>query len=426
MAVTVVVGCQWGDEGKGKIVDLLAGHSDVVARYQGGANAGHTVVRGDRTFVLHLIPTGALHPGVQCVLGSGLVVDPQRLLDEAAELARAGIELAGRLKVSGAAHVILPYHGLLDAWRERRAERPVGTTLRGIGPAYTEKAGRRGIRIADLLDPERLTRLVAVQREEAARMIGSDAELPAAADVAGRLAALGREIEPWIADVPKLMDEAIRAGRRVILEGAQGTMLDLDHGTYPFVTSSNSVAGGACTGLGIGPTRIDSALGVTKAYSTRVGAGPFPTEDGGERGSALRKVGGEFGATTGRPRRCGWLDFVVLRYAVRVNGLDSLVVTKLDVLDELETIPVAVAYDTPAGRVHDLPSDMRLIENAIPVYEAHEGWLASTRSARKLSDLPTAARRYLETIERECRVPISMVSVGSDAEETIWNSPQSV
>ena len=418
MAVTVVVGCQWGDEGKGKIVDLLAARADIVARYQGGANAGHTVVRDSRTFVLHLLPTGALHPHVRCVLGNGVVVDPGRLLEEIEDLQRAGIDLTGRVALSGAAHVILPYHLLLDAWYESGARR-VGSTRRGIGPAYTDKAGRSGIRVADLAHADLLPARVAPIRAEAGCIMRSEDTLPPVEEAVSGLVAAGRQLAPFIADVPRLLADAIDAGSAIVLEGAQGTFLDVDHGTYPFVTSSSPVAGGACTGLGVGPTRIDSVLGVTKAYTTRVGDGPFVSEESGARGEALRRVGGEYGATTGRPRRCGWLEWPMLRHAVRVNGLDGLAVTKLDVLDELDEIPVAMSYDTPLGSVNEWPTDLTVLESAKPVFRSFAGWKSSTRSARALSDLPKNARLYLDAIEEASGVPIAIVSVGSDACETI-------
>jgi adenylosuccinate synthase len=418
MPVVVVVGCQWGDEGKGKIVDLLAAKADVVARYQGGPNAGHTVVRDGRTFVLHLLPTGALHPHVHCVLGNGVVVDPDRLSVEIADLEGAGFGLAGRLTISAAAHTILPYHIALDTWYEQGARR-VGSTRRGIGPAYTDKARRVGVRIGDLLRPESLRGPVGAIREEAERLIGSGAALAPVADVVASLAEAGRRLAPFVGDASVLAAQAIADGRRLVLEGAQGTLLDLDHGSYPFVTSSNATAGGACTGLGIGPTRIDAVWGVTKAYSTRVGDGPFVTEESGTRGDELRKAGGEFGATTGRPRRCGWLDFVVLRHAVRVNGLDGLAVTKLDVLDDLDSIPVATHYDNKSGSVTDMTSNLTRVEETKPVYRIFQGWRSSTRSARSMADLPVNARRYLDAIEEACGVPIVLVSVGSGAEATI-------
>jgi adenylosuccinate synthase len=420
MPVTIVVGCQWGDEGKGKIVDLLSKEASVVARYQGGANAGHTVVRDGRTFVLHTIPTGALRPGVLCVLGHGVVLDPARFLEEVDALAGAGVDLEGegRLAVSGSAHVILPYHKALEQARESGLRR-VGSTLRGIGPAYADKMGRVGIRVADLQYPDFLLGAVRAVREETARQMGPGCMLDPVERVTDDLLAAGRRIARWVADVPRLLDDAVRAGRNVILEGAQGTMLDVDHGTYPFVTSSSSTAGGACTGLGLGPTRIDCVLGVAKAYTTRVGDGPFPTEERGDRDEALRAAGREYGATTGRPRRCGWLDLPVLRHAVRVNGIAALALTKLDVLDGVPVLPVAVAYETPLGRTEDVPADRTLFAQAKPVYREFEGWMRRTSGARELADLPDAARRYIAAIEEACAAEVALVSVGGDSEETI-------
>lgn len=419
MPLAIVVGAQWGDEGKGKIVDLLAEKVEIIARCQGGSNAGHTVVAGKETFVLHLVPTGALRPGKLCVLGSGVVIDPLALLAEVDDLKARGVEVESRLRIDPRAHVILPYHRALERADEGRvAGGRIGTTLRGIGPAYTSKAARTGVRIIDLLERERLRVLIEDNLEIVAPLLGEPAageELGAAAmtDVYG---GLGERLRPLVADVPVLLDQALVAGRRVLVEGAQGTFLDLDHGTYPFVTSSSTIAGGALIGLGIGPRRVDHVMGVAKAYTTRVGLGPFPTELEPEAAASLREAGAEYGATTGRPRRCGWLDLVALRRAARISGFDALAVTKLDVLDSLEKIPVCVAYE-PDPRGDWWPEAE--LQSARPVYRTLRGWQAPTGGARSLIDLPPLARDYLRVIAAEVGVPVTMISVGSGREETV-------
>ncbi len=421
MSVTVIIGAQWGDEGKGKIVDLLAAEADVVARCQGGPNAGHTVVLGGQTFVLHLMPTGALRAEKLCVLGSGVVVDPAALFAEIEELARHGIEVESRLRVDPRAHLILPFHRAVERADEGGAEvGRVGTTLRGIGPAYSFKAARHGVRIVDLLMPERLRERLALCLADVHARLGpkaaaSDAELDI--DALHRdLSAYGERLAPMIDDVSRLVGAALARGEHVLVEGAQGTLLDLDHGTYPYVTSSSTVAGGALTGIGLGPRTIGRVIGVAKAYTTRVGLGPFPTELEPAAAAALREAGGEFGATTGRPRRCGWLDLPALRRAVRLSGFDALAVTKLDVLDAMETIPVCVAYE-PNARGEWWPE--ACLEAARPVYRALAGWRTSTRGARSPADLPPAARQYLDVIARESGVPVILASVGSGREETV-------
>lgn len=418
---TVIVGCQWGDEGKGKIVDVLAEDVDIVARYQGGANAGHTVHVGQEEFILHQIPSGILHPGKRCLLGNGVVLDVLQLFSEVDKLVQRGIDVDGRVGVSLRAHLILPYHRVLDRAVEDRAAEKIGTTGRGIGPAYEEKAGRRGIRVADLADEERLRGLVERGLERAQDRLATlgqeaDLDLPRAVDEAlalrERLFALATETGLEIV-------EGLRAGRRVLMEGAQGTALDLDHGTYPFVTSSNTTAAAAATGLGVGPTVIDSVIGVVKAYTTRVGNGPLPTGFEPEMDEHVRQLGGEFGATTGRPRRCGWFDAVLARYAARVNGLTGLAVTKLDVLDTLPEVAIATAYRTPRGVVKEFPAELASLEAAEPVYEMLPGWQTSTSGARSLSDLPSAARRYLDRVEEVTGAPIRMVSVGTRRDQII-------
>lgn len=418
---TVVVGCQWGDEGKGKIVDVLAEDVDIVARYQGGANAGHTVHVGQEEFILHQIPSGILHPGKRCLLGNGVVLDVLQFFAEMDGLVKRGIDVDGRVGVSLRAHLILPYHRVLDRAAEDRAAEKIGTTGRGIGPAYEEKAGRRGIRVADLADEERLRGLVERGLERAQDRLATlgqahDLDLPRAVDEAldlrERLFALATETGLEIV-------EGLRDGRRVLMEGAQGTALDLDHGTYPFVTSSNTTAAAAATGLGVGPTVIDSVIGVVKAYTTRVGNGPLPTGFEPEMDEHVRQLGGEFGATTGRPRRCGWFDAVLARYAARVNGLTGLAVTKLDVLDTLPEVAIATAYRTPRGVVREFPAELASLEAAEPVYEMMPGWQTSTSGARSLADLPAAARRYLDRVEEVTGAPIRMVSVGTRRDQII-------
>ncbi len=417
---TVVVGCQWGDEGKGKIVDALAESADVVARYQGGANAGHTVHVGGDEFVLHQIPSGILHPGKRCLLGNGVVLDLPGFFAEYDALAACGVELEGRIGISQRAHLLLPYHRALDRAAEVRASEKIGTTGRGIGPAYVSKAGRRGVRVVDLGDRPRLERRVA-------RALGSAlAELGAGRSAAselerevGEALALADRALPLATDTGREIAEALDDGRSVLMEGAQGTALDLDHGTYPFVTSSNTTAAAAATGLGVGPTAIGAVLGVVKAYATRVGNGPLPTEFDRELGARVRELGGEFGATTGRPRRCGWFDAVQARYAARVNGLTRLAVTKLDVLDSLEEIRIATAYRIEGGVSTEFPADTRSLSRAEPVLERHPGWRTPTTGVRDVADLPDRARSYLDRIEELVGVPVGIVSVGSRREQII-------
>ena len=415
MPCTIVVGAQWGDEGKGKIVDALSASMDVVARYQGGPNAGHSVVRDGRTLVLHLVPSGVLHPGKRCLIGNGVVVDLPALREETKGLEAFGLDLEGRLGVSHAAHLILPYHRAAEAVLERGAG-AIGTTGRGIGLAYRDKAGRNGLRVADLLDPPGFVARADANLDRLRR------EFPEAGleQTSGRR--VWEELEPFVAwlvpritDVSSELHRALREGRRVLLEGAQGTLLDLDHGTYPYVTSSPASAAGGPLGVGLGPRAVDRVIGVTKAYTPRVGAGPFPTEMPEEEAARLREAGEEYGATTGRPRRCGWLDLPALRYAARVNGLDAWVVTKLDVLDDFETVRVAVAHETDGREWEELPLGVSL-DGCRPRWKEFPGWLEPTKAARSWDDLPKRARTYLEWIERETGVPIASVSVGAARE----------
>jgi adenylosuccinate synthase len=419
---SVVVGCQWGDEGKGKIVDVLAEEVDVVARYQGGANAGHTVHVGDDEFILHQIPSGILHEGKRCLLGNGVVLDLLQFFEEYEALESRGIDLRGQVGVSQRAHLLLPYHRVLDKASEERASQKIGTTGRGIGPAYEDKAGRRGIRVADVGDEEHLRALVesGVARARArlqALGVEATAELDSAIDRTYRLV---ERLASLATDTGLEILETLAGGGDVLLEGAQGTALDLDHGTYPFVTSSNTTAGGAAIGVGIGPTVLDQVVGVVKAYTTRVGNGPLPTGFDEEMDARVRELGGEFGATTGRPRRCGWFDAVLARYAGRVNGLTGLAVTKLDVLDTLPEISIAVEYAIPDGRsTREFPADTYSLGRIEPRYETMPGWEADTTGARRLEDLPARARAYLDRIEELTETPIRMVSVGTRRSQII-------
>jgi adenylosuccinate synthase len=419
MAVVVVVGAQWGDEGKGKIVDIYTQHADMVVRFAGGANAGHTLVVGGKKTILRLIPSGVLHPTPRIVLAQGTVIDPAVLLAEI-DLLRESCGLTPRrLLISDRAHVVLPHHMVLDALSEKGAK-AIGTTKRGIGPAYQDKVARRGLRMGDLLRPERFREKLAdnlAAWQPIARAHGE--ELPSVASIEEVYLPLGEKLAPFIGNSGQAVDAAIRAKRNVLLEGAQGTLLDVDHGTYPYVTSSNTVAGGATTGAGIGPTAIDRVVGITKAYTTRVGEGPFPTELFGELGDALRKAGNEFGSVTGRPRRCGYLDLPALRYAARVNGLETLAMTKLDVLSGLKSIALCVAYELDGERLDEPPPDAEDLARVKPVYETLPGWQDDLSQARTIEELPRTVRGYIERVERETRCMIRLISVGADREHTI-------
>ena len=424
MAAVVVVGAQWGDEGKGKIVDLYTELAEVVVRYAGGPNAGHTLVVGDDKVIVRLLPSGILREATRCVLAQGMVIDPAVLLGEIDTLSGRGHKgLEARLAVSDRAHVILPYHVTIDALRESaaRADRAIGTTKKGIGPAYEDKARRTGVRAGELADFPRLSARVEAALDAWAPTIRAlGGEVPSVASIVEPLRPLADRLVPLLADTSKIVNEAIRQKKNVMFEGAQGTLLDIDHGTYPFVTSSSAVAGGAATGSGIGPQRIDEVIGISKAYTTRVGAGPFPTELDDSAGKHLRDVGAEFGSVTGRPRRTGWLDLPALRYAARVNGLDAIALTKLDVLTGLDRIRVCVAYDTPEGRTRELPID-RLEQAAElrPVYEELEGWKEPLGAVRTLDDVPPAARAYVRFLEEGAETPLYVVSVGPRRRETI-------
>ena len=415
----VVVGAQWGDEGKGKLVDVLAERADWVVRYQGGANAGHTVDVGGRSFVLHQIPSGILHPGVRCAIGSGVVLDPETLFSEIEELVQDGVDVEGRLYVSDRAHLVLPYHKLVDA--ESHASRAIGTTGRGIGPAYEDKIGRRGIRVVDLRHMDRVRDLLEAGVEHANAQLARFGSVRRAEvqETLDRLAAVAPRLLALSADIGLMLHEATSSRAAVLLEGAQGSLLDVDHGTYPYVTSSSTTTGGAATGSGLPPKAIDAALGVVKAYTTRVGNGPLPTEVDERLGRSLRELGQEYGATTGRPRRCGWFDSVVVRYAGRVNGLTGLAVTKLDVLDSFDRIAICTAYRVRGERVADFPADIAELDNLQPEYEWHEGWRMPTGSLRRLQDLPRQARAYLARIEELSGVPLRYVSVGTRRDQII-------
>jgi adenylosuccinate synthase len=415
----VVVGAQWGDEGKGKLVDVLAERADWVVRYQGGANAGHTVHIGDKSFILHQIPSGILHPGVRCAIGNGVVMDPETLFVEIDELIADGIDVEGRLYVSERAHLVMPYHKLVD--KASAASKAIGTTGRGIGPAYEDKVARRGVRVLDLRNPARLRELVSLGVERAnAQLARSGSEVRASVDeTLAVLHGLAPRLLGLADDVGLCVHRAIQSGAAVLLEGAQGSMLDIDHGTYPFVTSSNTTTGGAATGVGISPMSLDAALGVVKAYTTRVGNGPLPTELEEPLQSRVRALGHEFGATTGRPRRCGWFDSVVVRYAARVNGLTGLAITKVDVLDTLEQLAICTGYRVDGEVFTEFPADLSILERAEPVYEWLPGWKSSTEGARKLEDLPAEARAYLDRLEALCDTPITFVSVGTRRDQII-------
>jgi len=416
MPATVVVGAQWGDEGKGKIVDLLTPYAEVVVRYAGGANAGHTlVVRGEK-IVLHLVPSGILHAGQECIVGQGCVVDAGTLLEEIDLLEVRGISTKGRLFVADRAHVVLPHHRLIDALREQ-ADPKIGTTKRGIGPAYEDKVGRVGVRVGDLIRPGLEAKVAANLASWSPRIEALGGTTPSASEITAVLLAQAERLRPYLADGARRAGDAIERGAKVLLEGAQGTMLDIDYGTYPFVTSSSATSGGACTGGGVGPTRIERVIGICKAYATRVGGGPFPTEMHGEAGEALRQAGAEFGATTGRPRRCGWLDLPALRFAARVNGMTSIAMTKLDVLTGMPELQLATGYRLD-GEVIDEPP-FEGLERVEPIYETHAGWTEDVTHCRTLEELPANARKYLARIEELVGCPIGIVSVGPDREQTI-------
>ncbi len=422
MPVTCVIGTQWGDEGKGKIIDLIAERADLVVRYQGGANAGHTVQVNGEQFVFHLVPSGILHGKVN-VIGNGVVVDPAQLLAEIDEFSARGVPVEGHLFVSDLAHVVLPYHKELDRLSEgNRGGNPIGTTGRGIGPAYADRATRAGIRVAEMLNPDHFARRVRANLAEKSRIMaafGATSELDADR-IIHDYTGYAERLRPFVTDTVRLLRRALAAGRYVFVEGAQGLLLDVDFGTYPYVTSSNASTFGVAAGSGLPPRRIDEVMGVTKCYTTRVGEGPFPTEEQGEIADRLRTAGGEFGATTGRPRRCGWLDGVALRYAVDLLTCDSIALTKVDVLTGFEQVKVSTAYEVRGKRINEFPSDSTLLQECVPIYETLPGWREDTRGARRFSDLPARCIEYIEFIESLLGRPVGLVSVGPDRDETIY------
>jgi len=417
----VVVGAQWGDEGKGKIVDVLAGQASLIARYQGGANAGHTVHVGGDSFVLHQIPSGILHPAQRCLLGNGVVLDLDQFFPELDAIIARGIDAEPRVGISGRAHLLLEYHKRLDQASERaRGVAKIGTTGKGIGPAYEDKIARTGIRVADLMDVERGRRLLVQATQRANQRLARAGAEPMEAELLADQVLRWRErLLPLVTDTGREITAALGRGESVLLEGAQGALLDVDHGTYPFVTSSTTTAAGACTGVGIGPTRVEQVLGVVKAYTTRVGSGPLPTELAEPMQSQLRELGGEYGATTGRPRRCGWFDAVVVRYAAQVNGLTGLAITKLDVLDTLPEIRICNGYRAGDFCYDTFPYDLRVLDHAEPIYEIVPGWNTDISSVRSYGQLPAAARAYLDRLEELTGVPITYVSVGTKRDQII-------
>jgi adenylosuccinate synthase len=422
MSNVVIVGAQWGDEGKGKIVDYLSERADVIARYQGGNNAGHTVVVNDEKFILHLIPSGILHKGKICIIGNGVVVDPASLIEEIKKLKKRGVKVDKNLLLSKNAHLIMPYHRAIDRESERcRGKKNIGTTGRGIGPAYADKMARRGIKVTDLLYPKTLKEKLSANLpdinfllEKRYKVSGFKLE-----DIYREYTGYARKLFAYVADTDIIINDMISQNKKVLFEGAQGTLLDVDHGTYPYVTSSSPIAGGVCTGIGVGPTKISKVLGVAKAYTTRVGSGPFPTEIKDALGEEIREKGGEYGATTGRPRRCGWMDMVVLRHSARVNGFTGIAITKLDVLDGLKTIRICTSYKYRRKIYRDFPKEIDIIENCVPIYDEVKGWSSSTVGITGLSNLPQAAKAYIKKIESFLGVEVQLISTGQKRDEII-------
>lgn len=415
MANIAVVGAQWGDEGKGKVVDFLAKDADIIARYQGGNNAGHTVVVGEEKYVLHLIPSGILHSDKKCVIGNGVVLSPEVLLGEIDHLRQRGIYIGDNLVISDRAHVIMPYHLLVESNDEsNRGTKKIGTSRRGIGPAYMDKVGRSGIRVGDLLNLEIFEEKLDFNLSEKARTLGESEEWVESArvEILKEYREYAKRVEPFVADTSVMLNEAIKAGKSILFESAQGTLLDVDLGTYPYISSSNPTAGGVCTGLGIGPATIDKVIGVVKAYITRVGGGPLPTKLPPDMDESIRQKGQEFGATTGRPRECGWFDAVAARYAARVNGFTGIVITKLDILDGLDSIKICVGYQYNGRMLTEFPSQIDALENCKPVYESMDGWLADTSELKKYENLPENARKYVERISQLMETKVEFVAVG--------------
>ena len=427
MPNTILVGSQWGDEGKGKIIDVLAPHVDYVVRYQGGNNAGHTVwVKGEQ-FILHLIPSGILRPGARCVIGNGVVIDPKVLLEEISKLEKRGIKLKGRLFISELAHLIFPYHRLLDRLKEeQRGKARIGTTGRGIGPAYIDKATRTGIRMADLLDTKVFKDKLQINIKEINRVLKNFYKKPAISyqKIIIKYLKYARELRPYISNTAVLLNRAADLGKDILFEGAQGTLLDVDFGTYPFVTSSNTISGGACAGTGVGPTKIDKVIGVVKAYTTRVGSGPFPTEFNPRMSEVIRERGGEYGATTGRPRRCGWLDMVIVNHAVMVNGLSEIAITKLDVLSGLKKIKICTGYKYRGKILKTFPANIEMLSKATPVYRELPGWDEEITHIKDLKELPKNAYQYVQTIGKLLKVKVRVVSLGWERNQTILCKPR--
>ncbi len=417
MTNTCVVGLQWGDEGKGKIIDILAKDYDIIVRYQGGGNAGHTLIIDDEKFIFHLIPSGILHPDKKCVIGNGIVFDPRLFLDEVAGLSKRNISVNGNLFVSDRAHVVFPYHKKLDLLIEKqKGNSMIGTTGRGIGPCYTDKVARDGIRVAELLHKEHFKEKLKKTVEEKNRLfVDLYKDEPVSwEEIYEEYCVYAEKISPFVCDTVDLMAKAIDDNKKILFEGAQGALLDVDFGTYPYTTSSNASAGGVSPGIGVSPKQIHDIIGITKAYATRVGSGPFPTEIDGEQGEHIRKKGGEFGSTTGRPRRCGWFDAVAIRHSVRISGVDSLIVTKLDVLDDQETIRICTGYKNDKKVYHNFPADLDVLENCEPIYEEVSGWMEDTSNVRDVKDLPGKAMDYIRTIEEIIGLKVKMVSVGPE------------
>lgn len=422
MSTVVIVGTQWGDEGKGKIVDFLTEKAAVVARYQGGNNAGHTVVINDEKYILHLIPSGILHKGKKCIIGNGVVIAPDALISEIDGLKERGIDTGGNLLISKNAHVIMPYHTAIERENEnKKGNKKIGTTGRGIGPSYTDKVARHGIRIMDLLTPNVFKEKLSANLTTINFLLENFYKTaPLKADeIYDEYMKYAERLSRYIADTDVIINNKIDSGENVLFEGAQGTLLDIDHGTYPFVTSSNTIAGGACTGLGVGPTKINRVLGIVKAYTTRVGEGPFPTELKNEIGESIRQKGGEFGATTGRPRRCGWLDMVILKYAIRINGLTGIALTKMDILDGMDKLKICVGYKHNGRLYEEFPKETEVLENCEPVYEEVEGWKESTIGIKGFDKLPANAKKYIKKIEEMLKTEVQIISTGQKRDEII-------
>lgn len=425
MSTLVVVGSQWGDEGKGKITDLLSEEANIIVRYQGGCNAGHTVVKGDEQYIFHLIPSGILHKRVKCLIGNGVVIDPESLLQEIENLKKKNIEIDGNLLIDFKAHVVLPYHKTLDEMKEtKRGKDKIGTTKRGIGPAYIDKIARTGIRMIDLINEKSLSKKLENNLNEKniifEKLYGVKISNQEKKDIIKKYREYGQLLKKYVIDVSLYLNQAINEDKKILFEGAQGTLLDIDHGTFPYVTSSNPIAGGACIGTGVGPTKIDRVMGITKAYTTRVGRGPFPTEIQGEEiEEYIRQKGGEFGATTGRPRRCGWFDAILVNYAVRINGMDSIVITKIDVLSDFDKIKICTSYKYNGKMIKEFPVDLETLQKCIPVYEEMEGWKGNISQITKYEDLPQQLKAYIGRIEELVRTKVVIVSVGPKRSQTI-------